>query len=239
MLEDALEPQAPVCTNGDDELDMDIFGQMEDFPAFSNSAPVKKPKIEISGASAVSGKEDSNRVSKGKDATTEAASVPKSPCDNDEEELFEIDCIVSARGPAGPERHYRVKWVGYDDAWNTWEPRERLPREVTDDFDKEADSFVSPDVMNYAPAVSEIVNVLALDRFVASDEDALQVKMTNDAYLPHMLLPFGRVPMEIFADAHKEVWANESLRAEAAAAVDCWLQAKREELDDQVNIPQS
>jgi hypothetical protein len=43
----------------------------------------------------------------------------------EEENEFEVETIVSHKGPPN-SRQYLVKWLGYDDAENTWEPESNL-----------------------------------------------------------------------------------------------------------------
>ena len=51
---------------------------------------------------------------------------------------YEVERIVS--GPRSVDGAYLVKWAGFPDAENTWEPRINLPYSV---FDEEGDSLSS------------------------------------------------------------------------------------------------
>jgi len=60
------------------------------------------------------------------------ADVP--PADALPDGFFRIDALIDRR-PAGRGFKYRVRWSGYGADADTWEPRSRLPRALTDAYD--------------------------------------------------------------------------------------------------------
>ncbi|EXJ61150.1 hypothetical protein A1O7_05303 [Cladophialophora yegresii CBS 114405] len=46
-----------------------------------------------------------------------------------QEPLYDVEGILKHRGTKR-QRQYLVKWLGYEDSENTWEPEENLPREM-------------------------------------------------------------------------------------------------------------
>jgi hypothetical protein len=47
----------------------------------------------------------------------------KQPKSVEKEQSFEVEKIVDSRvDPASGERYYRVRWTGYDESDDTWEP---------------------------------------------------------------------------------------------------------------------
>merc|ERR1712227_1072841 len=59
------------------------------------------------------------------------------PTDSSEEEEYEVEKIVSYRF-VKKKKQYLVKWVNYNDEWNTWEPLENLDgsQDLVDEFEK-------------------------------------------------------------------------------------------------------
>lgn len=44
----------------------------------------------------------------------------------DEEEVFNVEKIIDKRIDANGKTEYLLKWIGYDEKENTWEPKENL-----------------------------------------------------------------------------------------------------------------
>ena len=57
--------------------------------------------------------------------------------DEEEEEQYQVDRIIKARGRA-TAREYLVRWEGYGEDDDTWEPAEYLHPELIADFEREA-----------------------------------------------------------------------------------------------------
>jgi len=45
--------------------------------------------------------------------------------EDEQDETFQVEKILSSKTVKG-KTEYLVKWQGYDDSWNTWEPKENL-----------------------------------------------------------------------------------------------------------------
>ena len=54
---------------------------------------------------------------------------------------FEVDAIIDFRGQP-TRRQYHVKWKGYKDTANTWEPRSNLHPEAIRDYELEAGVYL-------------------------------------------------------------------------------------------------
>ena len=52
-----------------------------------------------------------------------------------EDQLYEVEEIVDKKISKGRIKYY-VKWVGYDNAQNTWEPKDHLPLEMVEEFEE-------------------------------------------------------------------------------------------------------
>ena len=66
-------------------------------------------------------------------ASQKGLNIHKSKCAWSDE--FEVDKIVGHKGPT-TSRKYKVKWKGYSEQWDTWEPRGSIHPELITDYEK-------------------------------------------------------------------------------------------------------
>lgn len=64
-------------------------------------------------------------------ADTPPADAPAEPCPPpafyaNGEEFFVVDCIVGHRACPDASREFRVRWLGYEASYDTWEPEDSL-----------------------------------------------------------------------------------------------------------------
>ena len=64
---------------------------------------------------------------------------------------YEIEKIVGARGAKGSSRFYRIKYKGYSDKDNTWEPAKNVSAQLAQAFDATVDDNLSTNIVQFLP----------------------------------------------------------------------------------------
>ena len=70
-----------------------------------------------------------NRIARTAKSASKAAAAA-APEEEEEEPVYEVERLVGQRG-SGAGLQYQVKWVGYGDVHNTWEPAKNLQKGMT------------------------------------------------------------------------------------------------------------
>lgn len=143
---------------------------------------------------------------------------------------YEIEKIVGARGAKGSSRFYRIKYKGYSDKDNTWEPAKNVSAQLAQAFDATVDDNLSTNIVQFLPHSDEVAEVLALKtrrceeghQRPRSEPRVLWIRFHGDVQNLTMRLDFSLTPEGIFNK--KDIWQSSEAREAAEAAYVRWRQ---------------
>lgn len=76
------------------------------------------------------------------DSDSESEEEDEEACSEEDEDTYVVDRILSSRKAKGGKTEYLVRWKGYEDEDDTWEPAGHLHKELIAEFEASGDPWV-------------------------------------------------------------------------------------------------
>ncbi|EOD28028.1 hypothetical protein EMIHUDRAFT_235215 [Emiliania huxleyi CCMP1516] len=76
------------------------------------------------------------------DSDSESEEEDEEACSEEDEDTYVVDRILSSRKAKGGKTEYLVRWKGYEDEDDTWEPAGHLHKELIAEFEASGDPRV-------------------------------------------------------------------------------------------------